>query len=46
MNRKEITKDKKLTIRVTKKELENIKKQAEKSGYKSVSQFMIDKTIN
>ena len=45
MNRKEITKDKKLTIRVTKNELENIKKQAEKKGYKSVSQFMIDKTI-
>jgi uncharacterized protein (DUF1778 family) len=46
MNRKEITKDKRLTIRATKKELENIKKQAEKNGYKSVSQFMIDKTIN
>ena len=45
MNKKEITKDKKFTIRVTKNELENIKKQAEKSGYKSVSQFMIDKTI-
>jgi len=46
MNKKEITKDKKLTIRVTKNELENIKKQAEKNGYKSVSKFIIDKTTN
>jgi uncharacterized protein (DUF1778 family) len=46
MNKKEITKNKKMTIRLTINELENIKKQAEKNGYKSVSQFMIDKTIN
>ena len=46
MNKKDIKKDQRLTIRATKNELENIKKQAEKSGYKSVSQFMIDKTIN
>ena len=44
MNKKEITKDKKLTIRATANEVENIKKQAEKNGYKSVSQFIIDKT--
>jgi uncharacterized protein (DUF1778 family) len=46
MNKKEITKNKKLTIRLTINELENIKKQAEKNGYKSVSKFIIDKTTN
>lgn len=45
MNKKEITKDKRLTIRLTTNELQSIKKSAEKYGYKSVSQFMIDKTI-
>ena len=46
MNKKEITKDKKMTIRLTINELQRIKKCAEKYGYKSVSQFMIDKTTN
>ena len=44
MNKKEITKDKRMTVRMTAKELENIKKLAKENGYKSVSQFIIDKT--
>jgi AraC-like DNA-binding protein len=34
-----------LTIRLTANESENIKRLAEKSGYKSVSKFVIDKSI-
>lgn len=44
MNKKDITKDKKLTIRLTANEVENIKKSAEKSGYKNISKYVIDKT--
>jgi predicted DNA binding CopG/RHH family protein len=44
MNKKDVKKDKKLTIRLTANEVENIKKQAEKNGYKSVSKFVIDKS--
>lgn len=46
MNKKDIVKDKKLTIRVTVTELLTIKKCAKKHGYKNVSEFVIDKTTN
>lgn len=45
MNKKDIIKDKMITVRVTVTEFENIKKSAAKSGYKTVSKYIIDKTI-
>lgn len=44
MNKKDVKKDKKLTIRLTSNEAENIKKLAEKNGYKNISKFVIDKS--
>jgi uncharacterized protein (DUF1778 family) len=44
MNKKDVKKDRRLTIRLTANEAENIKKQAEKKGYKSISKFVIDKS--
>lgn len=44
MNKKDVKKDQRLTIRLTTNEVESIKKLAEKNGYKSISKFVIDKS--